>query len=140
MRVKRRSSGEEMKIFPAGGGMQVVRRISRESAERLEARGAVCREYCPSSGELLGFRVVGLEHRKVDSDLRSMPSTASITAREMQLNASQSHTHGLGEEQRLLRLKNGFAPEDKVERVRAKVRVYAVITSAKGDILRVWPR
>lgn len=136
----KRAKSQEIKVFASGGGMQIVRRVELATAERLEMQGAWRREYCPHSGMLLGFRIVGLEHRRVDSDLRSMPSSQSITRPEMELNVMRSHTCGLGEERRMERLANGALPEDQVERVQAKVRVYPHLTAARGDILRVWPR
>jgi hypothetical protein len=120
--------------------MQVICRVSLERAERLETRGVYRREYCPSTGVLLGFRVVGYEARKIDSDLKSMPSTASISSSEMNLNVERSRTYGMREEERLSRIKSGRDPEDKVERVQAKVRVYAIVGPGKRDILRVWPK
>lgn len=115
-------------------------RISRERAEQLEALGVYQREYCTITGRQLGFRVIGHEARRVDADLKSMPSTVAISASEMNLNVERSRTYGMREEERLSRIKNGRDPEDKVERVKAKVRVYAIIGPGERDILRVWPR
>lgn len=140
MSVKRRSKSEELKVFSALGGMQVMCRTSRDRAEQLEALGVYQREYCTATGALLGFRVIGVESRKIDSDLKSMPSTVSISSSEMNLNCERSRTYGMREEQRLGRVKSGRPPEDKIERVKAKVRVYAIIGPAKQDILRVWPK
>ena len=69
-----------------------------------------------------------------------MPSTAGIADWEMELNLARSRTRGLRELDRMKRIADGEAPEDEVERVQAKVRVYAVVGAARGDILRAWPR
>ncbi|MDR3741613.1 MAG: hypothetical protein P4L40_21550 [Terracidiphilus sp.] len=128
------------RVYPAEGGFRVLTRASMEMGEQHERLGIWRREYDPTTGEWIGWRVLGEEARKVDSDLCTMHSTAAISANEMQTNAERSATYGLREEQRLERMASGRQPEDRVERVQAKVRVYAVIGSAQGDILRVWPR
>jgi hypothetical protein len=135
-----RSANQKIKVFAPGGGMQVLRSTSIEVAERQELQGYLRREYCPSTGVLLGFRVIGHEARRVDMDLKSTPAPVSITSSEMSLNVERSRTYGMREEERLSRIKNGRAPEDKIERVKAKVRVYAIIGPGKQDILRVWPK
>lgn len=161
---------KEIKVFPAEGGFRVLRQTSRERAELQESLGLIRREYDSRSGSLLGFRVVGVELHRIDSDLKSMPSSSSISgpkpsvyrgptvsdadcdedmcagrgarlSGEIEMNAlGKSRTWGRSELDRLIRQRNGLAPEDKIERVKAKVRVYALVGPAKGDILRVWPR
>jgi hypothetical protein len=134
------SKQRAFKVFPAEGGFSALTRASLEVGTQHELQGVWRREYDPTTGEHIGFRIVGEEARRVDSDLRSMRSTAAISANEMQLNVQRSRTYGLREEDRLARIKRGQMPEDRVERVKAKTSVYAVITHAKGDILRVWPK
>jgi hypothetical protein len=88
--------------------------------------------------------VLGAEMRKVDTDVRSIPSTAGISGPnpathrvgEMELNCERSRTERMREDVR----RQQPVPEDRVERIHAKVRVYARIGPARGDILRVWPR
>lgn len=121
-------------------GRDVIRRTTLAEAEHLEKRQIWERVYNTQNGELRGFRVIGADVNKVDSDLASIASRTTISAHDMELNVQRSRTHGLREEDRLARMKRGLQPEDAVERVKAKVRVYAVITPAKGDILRVFPR
>jgi hypothetical protein len=135
-----RAASQAIKVFPSGGGFRVIRAVSREKAEMLEAMGAWRREYDSSTGALLGFRVIGAEAKKMDSDLRSIETTSGIDDWEMELNVERSRTRGLSEMQRMELVKACAEPEDAIERVQAKVRVYAVIGAARGDILRVWPR
>lgn len=139
-RSRTESGRDRFPIFVAGGGEQISRHVSREKALCLEQAGAVRREFCSVSGALIGFRVVGLENRRVDTELRTTHSSTSIDRREMICNIERSRTHGLPELERAARIANGQPPEDRAERVQAKVRVYAIIGASKGDILRVWPR
>lgn len=134
------SKNRAFKVFPAEGGFQALTRASLEVGTQHEQLGIWRREYDPTTGEHIGFRVIGEESRKVDGDLQSTRSAATITAHEMELNVERSKTFGMREEDRLARVKRGLMPEDKAERVKAKVRVYAVIGAKKGDILRVWPK
>jgi hypothetical protein len=126
-------------VFKATG-REIIRRTTLEEAETFEKREIWRREYDVRSGALIGFRVDGVDVNKIDGDLRSMASRTTISAHDMELNVQRSRTFGLREEDRLARVKRGQMPEDEVERVKAKVRVYAVISPAKGDILRVFPR
>lgn len=135
-----RRSSNQMAVFPAEGGFRVLRREPRDKAERLVMLEVLRPEFDQATGDLLGYRVLGADLKKVDSEVRSVLSSTTITAREMQLNLARSRTYGLNEEHRAERMKAGDAPEDAVERVQAKIRVYAVVGSARGDILRVWPR
>ena len=135
-----RIAGNVMKVFPAEGGFRVLTRANAQMGAQHEKLGIWRREYDPTTGEWIGYRVIGEEARKVDADLRSMRSTAAISANEMEINLARSRTFGLCEQDRLQRVARGQQPEDRAERVQAKVRVYAVIGAAKGDILRVWPK
>jgi hypothetical protein len=130
----------EFKIFPAGGGYAVIRRVSLQQAEAMEAREVCRRDYDTSTGELLGYRVIGNEHRKMDSELRTTRTTPGISSTEMQMNVLRSRTYRLNEEQRLQLIKKGVMPEDAIERAKAKIRVYPFVGPATGDILRVWAR
>lgn len=134
-----RSAGQELKVFKDGGGYRIDRRSSREQAEMFEALGVWRREYDPSTGALLGFRIIGVEACRGDVDLKTILTTPTISPREMDLNVSYSQTFGMRELERMERLKAGKVPEDAAERVQAKVRVYPHVGAAKGDILRVWP-
>lgn len=131
---------DAVKVFAAEGGDRIIRRTDLRTAELHEQAGAWRRDYDPRTGVLKGFRIIGVELRRVDSDLRSMHTTASISAAEMETNLGSSRTYGLREDERLERIRQGKPPEDRVERVKAKVRVYAYVGASKGDILRVWPR
>ena len=101
------------------------------------------REYDKTTGAMIGFRMVGAETNKVDSDLPHSFTSVAISKTEMEVNAAgtrSSHTFRLTEPDRLARIKNGLPPEDAAERTIAKVRVYNQVGAARGDILRVWPR
>ena len=134
------AKGREVKVFSAGSGYRVIRCASRAKAEKFEAMGIWRREYDPANGEQLGFRVVGIEDRKMDSELPRTPTVPEITAIEMEMNLMRSRTYRLSEEQRLKLIKDGKMPEDAIERAKAKIRVYPFVGAAKGDILKVWPR
>lgn len=136
----KRTLARQVKVFPAEGGFRVIRMETSENAERLVLREVLRPVFDQVTGALLGYRVDGAEAQKVDADVKSIRSTITISPAEMELNCQRSRTYGLREEQRREREANGLEPEDRVERVRAKVRVYARIGSGKGDILRVWPR
>jgi hypothetical protein len=137
-------SSNQFQVFPAEGGFQAIRRESREHAEQLVMREILRPEFDQVTGELKGYRVLGAEMRKVDTDVRSIPSTAGISGPnpathrvgEMELNCERSRTERMREDVR----RQQPVPEDRVERIHAKVRVYAKIGPARGDILRVWPR
>lgn len=131
---------KEFKVFPPGGGYAVIRRVSLQKAESMEAREVFRREYDTETGQLLGFRVVGIEHRKVDSELRSTYTTPGISVGEMEMNVLRSRTYRLNEEKRLQLIKDGEMPEDAIERAQAKIRVYPLVGGAMGAILRAWPR
>ena len=121
-------------------GWRVVRMVSFAEGEKRAGRGSVRRVYDEVTNEHIGYQLVSSHEQRGDRDLRSQPSTASISMREMQLNAERSRTVGLTEERRMERVALGLAPEDLVERVQCKVRVFPHIGAAKRDILRVWPR
>lgn len=135
MATVRKGDRSFLPVFPSEG-RKVIRRTTRLDAEKYEAQGLWCREYDTQSGELIGFRLVGAEVNKVDSDLQSTHTTAGISPSEMQLNVCHSRTYGMREVDRLALIKNGDLPEDVVERTQAKVRVYRLVGAAKGDILR----
>lgn len=128
-----------IKVFASEGGDRIIRRTDRETAEIFEAMGVWRPEYCTETGALKGYRLVGAEARRGDADVRTMKSTTGISAAEMQLNVARSRTARLREMERLTLQKDGKQPEDRVERVQAKVRVWAQIGPERGDIVRVWP-
>lgn len=141
---KRPAGPKRYPVFAAGSGYAIVRRLAAAEAEMQERLQLLVRAYDPSSGALLGFRVAsGLSEG--DCDLPSLRTTAGISRREMEMNAmaifidGRSRTRGLRELERLERARNGYAPEDEIERVQAKVRVYPLVGAARGDIKRAWP-
>lgn len=129
-------------LFPAYSTdhWRVICKVSLAQAVAHEARGAWKRVFDPVSAELIGFQLVAPDEKRVDADVRSIHTTAAISCAEMERNTELSRTAGLPETYRLERMAQHRAPEDAVERVQAKVRVYAVLGAAKGDILRVWPK
>ena len=126
-------------VFP-GEGRKVIRRTTQVAAEAYEALGLWRREYDTQTGELQGYRLVRAEIEKVDGNLKSIKTQAGISMKEMELNLCRSQTRGLREIDRLQLIKDGEAPEDEVERIQAKVRVYPFVGAAKGGILQAWPR
>lgn len=138
----------KLKVFPDDGSFRVIRMERREHAEQLVMCETLRPEFDQRTGELLGYRVLGAGARKVDSDRKSMRSSASISGPnpktrrpgEMELNCERSRTEGCSESIRRKMEADGYPAEDRIERVRAKVRVYAQVGAARGDILRVWPR
>jgi hypothetical protein len=137
---KRSKIAGEYRVFAAEGGQRVIQRTSARNAEIYEKAGIWRREYCTRTGMLLGFRVIGVEMRKVDADLRSIQSSVTISAAEMEQNLQHSRTEGMPERMRVELIANQQAPEDAVERIRMKIRVYPQVGAAKGDILKAWPR
>ena len=126
-------------LFPANTtlGWRVIRMVTVEQGEMHEARANWRRVYDSITGELIGFQLIAPEASRYDKDLPSMPSSASISKSEMQINAeSTSLTAGLAEDMRL-ELK---VPEDHTERVQAKVRVWPHVGAKKGDVLVAWPK
>ena len=137
------AKSRQFRVFPAEGGFSVITRASLEVGAQHEQLGIWRREYDSSTGQHIGYRVIGVELQRVDADLRSQRTPASISAAENLINAGGrrgSRTIGLTEPDRLARIKNGDEPEDRAERVIAKVRVYVRVGAAKGDILRAWPK
>ena len=112
-------------------------------AELFEALGVWRREYDKTTGELKGYRVVGAEVEKVDSNLRHIETQPTISRTEMEMIAGchgRSKTYGLRELDRLQRIKDGEDPEDDIERATAKYRVYRhPRVEEKGGILKAWP-
>jgi hypothetical protein len=115
-------------------GWRVVRMISLDEGLRREARGTYRRVYDGMTNALLGFQLV--ETVRGDQDaIRSQHTPAAISAAEMQTNAGldgKSLTAGLPEDLRLERK----VPEDHVERVQEKVRVYPFIKPKSTPIVR----
>lgn len=120
--------------------MRVIRRAPWDVAERMERLGIWRREYDCCTGAVACYRLCAPEEGRGDADVLSQCSPTAISAPEMELNCSRSQTRGLTEVRRLERAQCGKAPEDRVERVQAKVRVWAQVRPAKRDILRVWPQ
>jgi hypothetical protein len=141
--MAKKAKSEQFRVFSADAGYRVVSRTGLKDAQLYEALGVWRREYDKTTGQMLGFRMIGQETDKVDSDLQHMGTPVAISTTQMEVNAMgtrASHTFRLTEPDRLARIKNGLPPEDAAERTLAKVRVYNEIGAAKGDILRVWPR
>jgi hypothetical protein len=126
-------------VFP-GEGRRVIDRATIQQAEAYELAGIWRREYDTMTGKLVAFRLEGVDGWKMDGDLKTVRSSSTISHGEMELNLLRSRTFMLSEEQRLQLIKDGRAPEDVIERAKAKIRVYVRVGAAKGDILRAWPR
>jgi hypothetical protein len=116
-------------------GYRVVRMISPEEGERRAATGAYKPIYHDLTNALLGYQLAKFETTRGDQEMQSQASTASISCAEMRTNAGlegKSHTAGLPEDLRLERK----VPEDHVERVQEKVRVYPFVRS-KAHVVRI---
>ncbi|HKD60526.1 MAG TPA: hypothetical protein VKB47_08700 [Terracidiphilus sp.] len=140
--MAKRPKGEQVKVF-AENGSRVLHFTTLERAALHERAGAWRPDFCQITGRLLGYRIVGIELRRVDMDLRSMHTTAALTKSDIETVAGcrgRSHTIGLREDDRAARIKNGRPPEDRIERRIATFRVYKKVGAAKGDILRAWPK
>lgn len=154
MRVLRFTPAATVLLFGANTtlGWRVSRRISRLEGERGVERGAFREVLDETSGALIGYQMIAEAEMAGDRDLPSLQSAASISDREMRMNAGElgpSRTAGLPEAKRLERAERRdeqtgqhlhLAPEDEIERAQMKVRVFPKLGAARGDILRVWPR
>jgi hypothetical protein len=133
-------SKNQLPVFPGDGSFRELRRERRERAEQLVLRELLRPEFDTKSGALIGYRVLGVELRKVDTDLKSIRTRVLPGAAEMQLNLERSATEGLSERMRREREANGKDPEDRVERLHATLAVLPYIRDVKGDIRRLWPK
>lgn len=141
--MAKKAKSEQFKVFAAEGGYRRIAQTSLKEALLYEALGVWRREYDKTTGQHIGFRLVGAETDRVDGDLPHSFTSVAISKTEMEINAGgirSSHTFRLTEPDRLARIKNGLPPEDAAERTLAKVRVYKRVGAARGDILRVWPK
>lgn len=128
-------------LFPSvvATGWRVVRRVSLERGLREEERGNWRRVLDQTGGNLIGFQMIEPEASRGDVEILSIRSMSAITFSDIMTNAGlrgASRTARMNDEQRAM----SRVPEDRVERIVAKVNVYPRISAAKGDILRVWPR
>ncbi|MFZ0663466.1 MAG: hypothetical protein WAM66_12290 [Acidobacteriaceae bacterium] len=120
-------------------GWRILRHVAYREGEKKVARGLM-RRVLDAAGNHIGYQPVTSAAARMDLDVPSQPSPASISAGEMRINAEEeSATAGMAGHRRDERMAAGRAPEDRVERVIRKVQVYAHVGAAKGDILRVWP-
>lgn len=126
-------------------GWSIVSRVSFAKGESKVAAG-LWRRVNDEMGNHVGYQMLGAAAMRVDIDLPSRPQPVTITAQQSEDNAyalfadGRSRTAGMTEERRMERVARKLDPEDAMERLQAKIAVYARIGSAKGDILRVWPR
>lgn len=125
------------KVFHADGGFKVVYLLSRDQAERLVDRGALHCEYNKITGRQIGYRLEGGARDKVDAELRSVTVAALMDERQMETHAFFGSQFS---DRAIERAEYAVPEESKTARVEAKVRVFAVIGSVRGDILRVWPK
>lgn len=140
--MAKQPKSREFRVFAADCD-RVLQRASAQQAEIYERSGIWRREYDGVTGAHIGFRVIGREMRRVDMDLRTMQTPATLTKAAIETIAGcrgSSHTAHLSEADRLERVRNGRAPEDQIERDLAKFEVYPFVGAAQGDILRAWPK
>lgn len=143
MRVWRDTGRQMSKLLLYSGnttlGWRILRKVYPHEGQRGVERGIMREVYDSINGNLLGYQVIASADRRGDQDLPSLASTASISQREMQINAGEmgkSRTVGLREADRVALP----VPEDRIERVQQKVLVFSRIGPKVGDILRVWPK
>jgi hypothetical protein len=119
-------------------GWRVVRHCTQARGEAMVQQGEWRRVVSRESGELIGFQLVSPDRcTKGDYDLLSMHAPAAISVSEMQVNAGchgRSRTRGMSEDRRLERRE----PEDAIERTMAKIAVWPLVGSRKGDVVRAW--
>lgn len=145
VRAKNHNRSNQLPVYSADTslGWSVARWASIAKGDEMALAGK-WRAERDGFGALIGYRIIASHQR--DEEIPSKPSSAGIVRREMEINAGLrgvSRTAGMSEDKRLGRknLRSGKAePEDAVERVQAKVRVYGNVGSKSKDILRVWPR
>lgn len=109
-------------LFPARTvlGWRVIRRVSFREGETRVGVGEWRRVLDGTTHEHIGYQICTPEMSRGDYELPTIFSPASISVREMQVNAGlfgRSRTEGLSEDRRLARRN----PEDRVERAHAKV-------------------
>ena len=122
-------------------------RVSASKGEDMVALG-IWREVYDEQNNHIGFQI--MPGRQSEQVKLSMQSSSGLVARDIVLNAGavfkggKSRTAGMAEDQRVNRIHRQtgkvLPPEDAVEQVQAKVRVWPDLTDEKQDILRVWPK
>lgn len=149
-RPRDRASSKKFHVYAAETilGWRVVQKASGSRGDEMVARG-LWREVCNEQYEHIGYQVL-VPGMSKDVIMPSQPSSTGIARHEMEVNAGAcmsgggSKTAGLQEDKRISRkhLRSGkvLPPEDVVERIQAKVRVWPDVTAAKHDVLRVWPK
>src|SRR5581483_2689764 len=119
-------SHHQLLVFSANMtlGWRVTRRIDFASGERQVERGELQRVFDEFHVHI-GYQPV--RELQTDRDLPSRQSSSSISVGEMEVNAGLdgfSRTEGLNEHRRVERMSRGLAPEDYIERVMEKVRLW----------------
>ena len=138
-------SDKRFNLYPPDSSdrIRIVRKVSA-----AEAADHICNGTWKDGEEYDGFPCFHMvANVKPDLDMASSESDVGISVFEMEVNAGMygvSRTCGLSEVQRLTQPKDkmGHAPppEDLIERIQAKVRVWPMVHSRKKHILRVWPK
>lgn len=148
-RPRHRSGSNRFPLFSSETilGWSVLKQVSAFKGEDMVALG-IWREVYDEQNNHIGFQIMpGRQNEQVKL---SMQSSSGLVARDIVLNAGavfrggKSRTAGLTEDQRANRrhpkTNKLLAPEDAVEQVQAKVRVWPDLKDGKQDILRVWPK
>lgn len=138
-----RSGRKRFYLYPSETslGWRMIRMVSLIQGEARVLDRAWRRVIEFGSGEHIGYQICSWEMSRGDYEIPSTFSPAAISAEEMNLNAGtkfeegKSHTRGLSEDRRRLRL----VPEDHIERVQQKIRVWPLVGSKVGDVLLAWP-
>ena len=147
-----RNSRRGSKRFPVYAaetllGWRVMRYVLFVRGEDMVAAGK-WREVYDEQNNHIGFQE--MPGRQRDEQKLSMQSSTGLVAHDIVLNAGRafkggkSRTVGLTEDQRLNRVHGQtgkpLPPEDAVELVEAKVRIWPELKDDKQDVLRVWPK
>jgi hypothetical protein len=148
-RNARRSGNSRFPLYAAETllGWSVISWVKISKGSDMVALG-IWREVYDEQNNHVGFQF--MPGRQSEQEKLSMQSSTGLVAKDIVLNAGRafkggkSRTSGLTENQRINRThgKTGklLPPEDAVELVEAKVRIYPELKDGKQDILRVWPK
>jgi len=149
MSRKRNHSSTQFSLYPAETllGWRVIRNVSYAQGEEMVVQGK-WREVYDEHGNHIGYQM--RPSRSDDLEILSRSSSSGIVRSEMEINAGRvfskgkSHTAGMSEARRMIRTNRdtgkALPPEDRIERVTSKVRVWPDVEACANDILRVWPR
>ena len=143
-RVRGTFNSNNFDLYPSNTslGWRVVRKVTYAKGMEKCALG-LWRKVYDEQHNHVGFQIGAYDD--CSNVVGSRPTPTAIARFEMEINAlSKSRTAHLCEDQRVSRSNRqtgkALPPEDRAERVQAKVRVWPEVEARKQDILRVWPK